>query len=503
VYTIGRSRRARSINIWPGFVDALATLLLVVIFVLMVFVIAQHFLSVALTGKDKRLAELDEQLSELADLLALERSANAELRVDFAQLSAELQSSIAGSEALASQLSETAAAREDLASQLARIMAERDDLSGKLAAAGGGRDDLIAQLAAMAAAREDLLARLGDSEEARRLLEEGLDASALERAALQARLAEVEEDLNIAFKTIDVDREKLEVQLAELAILKDLRDQLEREMAALEGAYALIKKKAAEGELEMARLQQTRDDLLARLAAQALEVDDLARRASSAEDTAEQHKVLSEQAERKVNLLNRQIAALRRQLATLNAALEASETLNEEQEVQIADLGRRLNVALASKVQELARYRSEFFGRLRELLGDNPNIEIVGDRFVFQAEVLFPSGSAVLQPNGRAQIEQLASLLQDLETRIPEDIDWVLRVDGHTDKQPINTLTFPSNWELSSARAISVVKFMIASGISPARLVAAGFGEFRPIAEGDDLATLARNRRIEFKLTER
>jgi chemotaxis protein MotB len=204
-----------------------------------------------------------------------------------------------------------------------------------------------------------------------------------------------------------------------------------------------------------------------------------------------------------VRLLNRQLASLRRRLDDLTGLLEASEALNEAKDAQIVDLGRRLNAALATKVQELARYRSEFFGRLREILGDNQNIRIVGDRFVFQAEVLFPSGSATLEPEGREQIAQLAGLLRDVAAKIPPDIDWVLRVDGHTDVRPISTFLFPSNWELSAARAVEVVKVLIDEGIPPNRLAAAGFGEYQPIEAGTSEEAFRRNRRIEFKLTER
>jgi chemotaxis protein MotB len=204
-----------------------------------------------------------------------------------------------------------------------------------------------------------------------------------------------------------------------------------------------------------------------------------------------------------VALLNRQIAALREQLASLSVALDVMEAENEEKEVQIADLGRRLNAALATKVQELARFRSDFFGRLRELLGDRQDIRVVGDRFVFQSEVLFASGSAELEPEGRKQLSQLASALAEIAATIPEDIDWVLRVDGHTDRRPISTPEFPSNWELSTARAISVVKFLIIRGIGPNRLAATGFGQFQPLDTGSDEIAFRRNRRIELKLTQR
>jgi chemotaxis protein MotB len=194
---------------------------------------------------------------------------------------------------------------------------------------------------------------------------------------------------------------------------------------------------------------------------------------------------------------------LRRQLAALEAALEVSEKRDRDSQTRIADLGRRLNVALAQRVQELQRYRSEFFGRLREILGNRPEIRVVGDRFVLQSEVFFDRGSAALRPEARPEIDKIASALLDLESKIPADIAWVLRIDGHTDIRRIATAQFPTNWELSSARAISVVQYLIGRGVKPERLVAAGFGEFQPIDPGATEEAYSRNRRIELKLTER
>ncbi len=202
-------------------------------------------------------------------------------------------------------------------------------------------------------------------------------------------------------------------------------------------------------------------------------------------------------------MLNQQLAALRLQLAALQEALEASEAKDKESQAKIADLGQRLNVALAKKVQELARYRSDFFGKLKEALGGRPDFQIVGDRFVFPSDVLFDSGSAELRPEATNQLDKLAAALKELEGKIPPDIAWVMRVDGHTDIKPIATPEFPSNWELSSARAISVVRYLMAQGVKPERLVAAGFGEFQPIDAAETDEALRKNRRIELKLTER
>ncbi len=216
----------------------------------------------------------------------------------------------------------------------------------------------------------------------------------------------------------------------------------------------------------------------------------------------EAEKQLSARAAAQLDVLNQQIQSLRRQLASLEDALALSEQRDRESQARISDLGSRLNLALAQKVQELSRYRSDFFGRLREILGSRPGVRVVGDRFVFESEVLFDTGRAEVSPAGRAQMEQVAVALQDLEREIPPEIPWVMRVDGHTDKRPV-TGQFRSNWELSSARAIAVVQFLISRGVSPQHLVAAGFGEFQPLDASDGDEALRRNRRIELKLTER
>src|SRR5712671_2057926 len=335
---LARRSRERGIDYWPGFVDALSTLILGIVFLLSVFVIVQFFLSQEVTGKDTALARLNAQLAQLTEMLSLEKVGKANLEDTLASLRANLATS----------------ARE------------RDRIKGLYEAlqSGSGRAN-------------------------------------------------------------------------------ELATQLDAQ------------------------------------------------------------KGLASRAVAQVELLNQQITALRRQLAAIESALEASESKDKESQARLADLGQRLNLALAQRVQELSRFRSEFFGRLRAILGDRPDIRVVGDRFVFQSEVFFDAGSAVVQPGGRAELDKLANALVELEKQIPKDVAWVLRVDGHTDTRPIASAQFPSNWELSAARAISVVQYLIGKGISPQRLVAAGFGEFQPldIATTDD--AYRRNRRIELKLTER
>lgn len=335
-------RRDTRTDYWPGFVDAMATLLLVFIFLLSVFFLAQFFLSREITGKDTVLNRLNLQIAELTELLALERAGSRDL-----------------SETLAS-----------LRSNLASAESDRDRLQGLL--------DSNAGLAEAASGRIDAL-------------ESGLSD---ERKVSQRALAQVE-------------------------------------------------------------------------------------------------------------LLNQQISALRRQIASLEDALDASENRDRESQTKIADLGRRLNVALAQRVQELSRYRSDFFGRLREILSGRSDIEIVGDRFVLPAAVLFPSGSDRVNATFDAELAKLAEAIVQLESEIPDEINWVIRVDGHTDKVPISSGRFASNWDLSASRSIAVVRSLIDKGVSANRLVAAGFGEFRPLDDRDAPDAYARNRRIELKLTER
>lgn len=282
--------------------------------------------------------------------------------------------------------------------------------------------------------------------------------------------------------------------------------QLRSQVAELTQLLALERSQKAEMELSLGALS---DDLAAakmqnaKLLGQLQTQTEAGTSMGSLETSLAKEKEVSATALAQVELLNQQLNALRRQLAALNAALEAAEAKDKDSQTQIADLGKRLNTALAQKVQELARYRSEFFGRLRQILSQREDIQVVGDRFVFQSEVLFPKGSAVLDVTGDIEMDKLAVALVELEQQIPKDINWVLRVDGHTDIDPIRTPEFNSNWELSSARAIAVVKYLIAKGVSPEHLVAAGFGEFQPIDQGTSEEAKTRNRRIELKLTER
>lgn len=392
------SRNQHRTDIWPGFVDALAALLMVIIFLLMVFVIAQFFLNDALTGRDEALERLQGQVSDLADLLSLERQANEELRASTAKLSDELQASISISDGLKKQVKNLklqAKTAEELAANL------KNELALSLSNIGANEEIIESQLTQINAIRNDVES------------------------------------------------------------LKALREELEEKVTQL-----------------LSKVSNKDEQLIT-------------------------EKKLSQTARAQIALLNKQVTALRKQILQIANILQASEKIAKKRRVKIVNLGKRLNAALASKVQELARYRSEFFGRLRDVLGSQPGIRIVGDRFVFQSEVLFSKGSDQLENEGQKQIQQLAGTLKAITVKIPKNIDWILRVDGHTDQIPIRTTRFPSNWELSTARAISVVKFLVQRGISPTNLAATGFGEFQPIDPRDTEEAYIRNRRIELKLTQR
>ncbi len=511
-------RRGRAaINVWPGWVDALATLVMVVMFLLMVFMVAQFYTREALSGRESQLKRLSGQIGEIADLLSMERQTNADLRASFAQLSTELQASIVERDDLSNRLGQMTQRLEQVEAEASRNLQKLNDANKTLASNRETIESQVRQVLALQAARDELAKRLAD-ESAR------LKTSDTERQRLSTTLAETN-------RSVESARERNEDLARQIMALQTARDDLAKRLAeestrlkATQGENtrltASLTETAKSAEAARERIDQLvkqiagLEELKSRLEAEVKGKDEAARTAADAmallekrlretQQTAEQEKAGGDKARDELALLNRQIAALREQLQRLGAALELAEAKGKEQEVQIADLGRRLNVALASKVQELARYRSEFFGRLRETLGERADIRVVGDRFVLQSEVLFESGSAVLGEEGRQQIARLAGTLKQIAAEIPPEINWILRVDGHTDNKPINTPQFPSNWELSVARALSVVRMLAAEGIPAERLAATGFGEFQPLDQRDDEIGRRRNRRIEIKFDQR
>jgi chemotaxis protein MotB len=419
-----RSSRRSSIDIWPGFVDALAQLLMVIIFILLVFTAGQFYLSEALSGRDQALLQLQQQVNELGNLLALERRTTEDLRVGAADLSA----------------------------QLAASLAERDRVTGQLRDAD----------AILSADKEKIELQLREIESLRR----DLEALKSVRADLEGKIAALAQ----------------QQPQQDLAALRDRTKELEARLAA---------------ERERTSLAQKEID------ARDIRLREAASRADRAEQGLTAEKQISRNALARVDQLNAQLATLREQLSRIAAALDVSEAKVKEQQGQIVELGKRLNLALVNKVEELARYRSEFFGRLREILGDRSDIRVVGDRFVFQSEVLFAPGSADLTDGAKKELAPVIAALKEFSAKIPPDINWILRIDGHTDRRPISNPQFPSNWELSTARALSVVRFAIDEGIPAARLAAAGFADKQPIDPRAAEDAYRRNRRIELKLTER
>ena len=419
-------RTTRRTNIWPGFVDALASVLIVILFLLMVFVLAQFFLNEAISGRDSALQKLQTQVIELGELLGLERRESDVLRLNVAQLAEELQASVT----------------------------RTDDLNV------------------------------------------GMRSLSLRAETAEADAVRLGASLEDAFKTIEADKATIKARLGELSVLtqdvaalRALREDLESKISAMTDK-ARERDSALDAMTDKAR---ERDSAL----------DAMTKERGRSESALVEERKLSESGRAQVALLNKQMTSLREQLAQISMALDISEALSTAQNVQITALGKRLNAALATKVQELSRYRSEFFGRLRDVLGGQKGVRIVGDRFVFQSEVLFTTGSAELGAAGKKQMTRLAGTLNEISARIPNEIDWLLRIDGHTDKVPIKTTHYPSNWELSSARAISVVKQLIDLGIPSTRLAATGFGEHHPLDARDDEIAYRRNRRIELKLTQR
>lgn len=476
------SQRGGSTDIWPGFVDALSTLLMVIIFLLAVFVLAQFFLSQQLEGRDAAMSRLEAEIAALDRELGLERDSSAELRRSLARLSTDLRGAIADRDALTDRMDDVAAER-----------------------------DRLAEAMALAADRE-------------LRLEETLSALRLERDTFAADAAAASTDLEAARATIEADRETLEARLAELVqlrrdieALQTVRAELEAEVAATAGLLAAAETDRDDLAQSLGAVRDERAALEARLADEAertalaqreledrdVRLEELLRSAASLETALDEEGRAREEAFAEVALLTRQINALSVQLAELDQILDAREREVTEQSVLIADLGARLNVALAAQVEELSRFRSDFFGRLRQVLGDRDEVRIVGDRFVFQSEVLFGTGEAEVGAEGRRQLAQLAQTLAGIAAEIPEELPWVLQVDGHTDRRPISTARFPSNWELSAARAISVAQVLVEQGIPPDRVAARGFAEFQPLDPADTLDAYRRNRRIEIKLTTR
>lgn len=598
-----RSGQRFNASIWPGFVDAMTALLLVLIFVLTIFMVVQSIQNETITGQESELDELSSELNTLARALGVEQQRSSTLEDTVNALGLELdeaedleafQSRLIDALSVevrqrTSELEEANSQITDFEAQVALLLGARDaalaqvsDLEQNLTEAGEQRDALETALAQArseidaeqeqarlaAARREALEAMIADLEttvadrdgslgELQLSLEATTDALNAEEAArlaeaaaaeaLRARLENADSELTAMTLALEERRKEAEDTLTLLAAAESARDGLEeRLMAALlegeSGKEALAEARAAlEGvrkdlEASGGTALELRDQLAAALAARAVEEAKLSEAMSAAEQqrallaTAqvelETLEAASAEDQRRLALLNEQVSGLRGDLSGLQALLDQANALDSAADVRIEALGAQLNVALArvaasekrraeleaaerarleAEANQLENYRSEFFGRLREVLGDQEGVQVVGDRFVFSSEVLFGSGSATLSPDGQREVAKVAQLLQEVAVAIPPGINWVIRVDGHTDNIPLSGGgRFADNWELSQARALSVVRFMVdAFGFPPERLAAAGFAEFQPVDPADTETARARNRRIELKLTER
>jgi len=462
-------------EIWPGFVDALSTLLLVTIFLLSVFVLAQFFLGQLLQGQDARMVALREELRATEDQLESERLRLDDMRRTLAQLNADLGILRSERDTAESALAETRAARDDLESRLARLT---------------DRNRTLAQ-------------SLADAERA-------AEAEGAERRLVEQALLEAEDRLAAQAATVETQDESLQTLRSEVATLTALREELRRRVAEQEARLAELAQASATQEAalgdslevqarltdELAEVRGERGELAAALEAARARTADAQAGSASAEAAARRAEAAAER-------LRAELEATRTQLERIEGVLAEREAVIAEQEVRLDDLDTRLATALAREVDELQRFRSEFFGRLREVLGEREDVRVVGDRFVFQSEVLFDRAEAQLDADARAQLRDLADTLEQVTADLPTDLPWVLQINGHTDRRPISTARFPSNWELSTARATSVAKFLIDQGLPPDRVAAAGFAEHQPIASGSTEEAYRRNRRIEVKLTTR
>ncbi|NOC91707.1 peptidoglycan -binding protein [Ruegeria sp. HKCCD6604] len=567
-------------SVWPGFVDAMTGLLMVLTFVLTIFMVIQFVLRETISGQEDELTTLADEVAALAGALGLEERENSRLQArlgalnttlsqaedDLAQAQSLIASLTTERDRQAAALDQAQTRITDFEAQVAALLAEQEQALGDIAALeteraqllteqealnlalAQSRDEIDAQTEAArlaAARREALEALVADLEQSGKeraaeitALEQQLSdeeaarlAEAAAAEALRSRLQDADAELTAMTLALEAQRKEAEDTLTLLAAAQAARAELERQFgdvspeelrAQLEAALEAQTQAQADAD-EQRTLAEQRQALLA-----------------LAESTLSEEKEISAEAQREAALLNQQIAALRGQLGSLQALLDDFEERNEAAEIQIQTLGQDLNAALAraaseerrrrlleeaerlrleaeaealagqneelaAQAEDLQRYRSEFFGRLRDVLGDQEGVRIEGDRFVFSSEVLFPTGSAVLSAEGQQEVAKVANILRSVAAEIPPGLNWVIRVDGHTDNVPLaGSGRYRDNWELSQGRALSVVRYMVdALGIPPNRLAANGFGEFQPVNPADTPEARAQNRRIELKLTER
>jgi len=570
-------------NIWPGFVDILSTLLIVIIFVLMVFTVSQIYLSDAILGKDRALENLRNQINELSKILVIESKdkqaalkdlSEKELELDIEKnLSRDLQNQLKDNESTISKQTEDITILgqqiESLLIELRLVAKALETYEGqeitKLETSGLGErinKALSTRIEQLNLLNEKLILSQQETSEQLEIvknLNENLlainESLGLEDADLSDQLKAISEknkELSLTNEELELSRKQISDQLQDMANLnkqlalneKELQNQIKQYQILTDELIALnenldLKDKTLLEQLDLIKIKNTElsqlnenlirkdktiSDLRGKIfelnnilslnqekqTLQKVEISELNKKltlleldeATSSKKLVQEQQVFSDTLEQ-VNYLSDEIDNLKKEIAILNSALEASEMNILTKELEIEILGERLNKALTSKVFELQKYRSEFFGKLQSILGDREDIKIVGDRFIFESELLFDSGSANLQLEGKEKLEQIGITLKETTTEIPNNIDWIIQVEGHTDKRPIQTAQYPSNWELSTARANSVLKLLLELGFPPNRLSAAGYGEFYPISLGDTPKDLQQNRRIELKLTSR
>ncbi len=558
---LGRGGNRFSATIWPGFVDAMTALLMVLMFVLTIFMVVQSVLRDRIDTQDSELENLTAQVAGLAEALSVSRdrttalsgeleaaqNAAQERAARIAALTASLsareqeltraESRISDSEAeIAALLAARQQAQRDTEALSGALQAERDRASAAELAVATARSeiDAAAETARLAAARREALeALIADLRRREAGARDQAQAAGEQIAALSSDLAAREAEA--AARTADLSEAEA-ARLVDAAAAEALRQKLaqsDAELTAMTLSLEESRKRAEETLTLLAAAQAAQAELQGRADSREDEAARQAALLAVARDKLAQQQGLNEADQRRVALLNEQVARLNAQLGSLQAVLEATSADKGAAELRIEDLGARLNAALlrvaetekaraaeetrraaleaaeaerlAREAADLARYRSEFFGRLSQILAGREGVTVVGDRFLFSSEVLFDPGEAVLSEAGREQIRAVAGLLSDIATEIPPQIDWVLRVDGHTDDQALSgTGRYRDNWELSQARALAVVRYLTEDlGFPPERLAATGFGQFRPVVAGDSPEARAANRRIELKLTER
>ncbi|PTQ67551.1 peptidoglycan -binding protein [Celeribacter persicus] len=535
-----RSSHRMSGSIWPGFVDAMTALLLVLMFVLTIFMVVQSMLRDQISGQEHELDALTGELNALAEALGLEQQKSLGLESQIGSLQATLSDVQARAQAQAATIegleSENAALTGRITSfeaQVASLMAERDAALTEGAQLAAQIEDLEAAKAQLISDQEAAQLALAKAREEIDAAAEEARLAAARREALDALVAQLKTETNERQAALEAAQDRLsqaeQDRLADAAALKALQERLagsDDELTAMTLALEEARKQAEETLTLLAAARTARDKLQAQLDSDISDRDKQAALLATAQAALSEEEAKSAEGERKLALLNAQVAQMREQLSALQSTLDVRTAADTENQVQIDSLTQRLNAALAQVAAEekaraaleeaerkrleeeaktLQNYRSEFFGRMREILGDREGVRIVGDRFVFSSEILFEPASAELGLQGKPQIARVARILSEVAAEIPPEIDWVIRVDGHTDKTPLSgTGQYRDNWELSQARALAVVRYMVNDlGFDPSRLVAAGFGEYQPIAEGDSPEALAQNRRIELKLTEK